>query len=373
MIVSVDERTYKSEVSTKNEVRLTDNLNLPTPRWSSTAFVRTQHHDTSCNMAQCKALADPDSLWSFCPSLPAAYLFAVLFGLITTIHIVQSIVHRKFYSIVVIISAGMQTATYVLRVLSINDVSNEGFYSYWFILMMVAPVFTNAYVYMIMGRMVYNFTAEASIFKIPAWRFGLIFVLLDVVAFFVQAAGAVVASGDGKSTSTIMNGLHIYMGGIGFQQACIFAFLALAIRFHLNLRKQRASTMKQTALTLLRIQYAVLLLITIRIIFRLIEYSDGLESSIPNHEAYQYVFDSFLMMVALVLYNVWHPGRLMPGSESNLPSRKQRKALRKQGLAVHGRAREELLTEYKPVDAASSIEDNELECAPGRRGQYSPV
>ncbi len=31
------------------------------------------------------------------------------------------------------------------------------------------------------------------------------------------------------------------------------------------------------------------------------------------------------MLVALVVLNVVHPGRLMPGSDSNLPSRKQRK------------------------------------------------
>lgn len=58
--------------------------------------------------------------------------------------------------------------------------------------------------------MVYNFTPTASVFKVKAWRFGLIFVLLDVFAFLVQAAGAVVASQQGTTTSTIMMGIHIY-------------------------------------------------------------------------------------------------------------------------------------------------------------------
>lgn len=60
----------------------------------------------------------------------------------------------------------------------------------------VAPIWTNAYAYMVMGRMVYNFTPTASIFKIKAWRFGLIFVLLDVVAFMIQLGGAAMASGE---------------------------------------------------------------------------------------------------------------------------------------------------------------------------------
>ena len=33
---------------------------------------------------------------------------------------------------------------------------------------------------MVMGRMVYNFTTEAKIFGVKAWRFTLYFVLLDV-------------------------------------------------------------------------------------------------------------------------------------------------------------------------------------------------
>jgi hypothetical protein len=63
----------------------------------------------------------------------------------------------------------------------------------------------------------------------------------------------------------------------------------------------------------------------IRIIFRLCEYSQGLHSTIPNHEAYQYSLDSLPMFLASVALNIVHPARVMPGSESDLPSRKQRK------------------------------------------------
>lgn len=63
-----------------------------------------------------------------------------------------------------------------------------------------------------------------------------------------------------------------------------------------------------------------------RIIFRIVEYSKGLESTIPNHEAYQYCLDSLPMLLALVALNVVHPGRIMSGQESNIPSRKARKS-----------------------------------------------
>lgn len=62
-----------------------------------------------------------------------------------------------------------------------------------------------------------------------------------------------------------------------------------------------------------------------RIIFRLCEYSQGFKSSIPRHEAYQYCLDSLPMLFALVFFNVVHPGHLMPGKDSDMPSRKERK------------------------------------------------
>ncbi|KAK5164516.1 uncharacterized protein LTR77_009722 [Saxophila tyrrhenica] len=300
----------------------------------------------------------------------AAYLYTVLFGITTIAHAVQMFLHRKPYSFVITFSGALQTAAYVLRVLSIQNPASVGFYTYWFVIMMVAPIWTNAYAYMVMGRMVYNFTPSASVFKVKAWRFGLIFVLLDILAFLVQVAGAIMASGEKKSTDTIMAGLHIYMGGVGFQQLCIFFFLALAVRFHRRLQREPPSANRSRGLLLLYVEYAVVGLITVRIIvsylkifcvinadrtqqFRLIEYSNGLESTIPRKEAYQYVFDSTVMLIALVLYNVWHPGRLMPGQESNLPSRKVRKTWKRDGIQPHGRLTDDLLLPKYRSAAAS--------------------
>ena len=59
---------------------------------------------------------------------------------------------------------------------------------------------------MVLGRMVYNFTASAKVLGFKAWRFGLYFVLLDVIAFVVQAVGASMASGNDISQSQIFRG-----------------------------------------------------------------------------------------------------------------------------------------------------------------------
>ena len=277
--------------------------------------------------SHCAAKDDPKSQWPpFCPELGPAYLFAVFFGLTSLVHLVQAVVHRKPYCWVITMGALWQTLAYSFRILSIQHVDNNVYYTVWFILILLAPLWTNAFVFMVLGRMVFNYTSSAKIFGIHAWRFGLYFVLLDIVAFITQASGASMASGDNLTNTQIMRGLHIYMGGIGLQQLFILCFLALALRFQKQMKRDMPMASKSEPLRLLYIIYVVLVLISVRIIFRLIEYSSGLSSAIPTHEAYQYVFDSTPMLIALVLFNIVHPGRIMAGKEANLPSRKERKA-----------------------------------------------
>ena len=140
--------------------------------------------------------------------------------------------------------------------------------------------------------------------------------------------------------------LHIYMAGVGMQQLFILLFLLYAMAFHRQITREQTldTATRSKALTMLYSLYVCLALITVRcfavssarlnanndirkmrIIFRICEYSKGLQSTLPNHEAYQYCLDSLPMLGALVVLNIIHPGRLMPGSNGNIPSRKARK------------------------------------------------
>ena len=74
-----------------------------------------------------------------------------------------------------------QTVAYICRTLSIQHPDNFGLYAIWFIFILVAPLWTNAFVYMVVGRVVWTFKKGASIFHIKPWNFGLFFVILDIM------------------------------------------------------------------------------------------------------------------------------------------------------------------------------------------------
>ena len=62
--------------------------------------------------------------------------------------------------------------------------------------------------------------------------------------------------------SDVYLGLHVYMGGVGFQQLFIFFFVYIAFKFQQEVRRERSGKTSR-ALLLLYIEYAVLILITV--------------------------------------------------------------------------------------------------------------
>lgn len=161
------------------------------------------------------------------------------------------------------------------------------------------------------------------------------------------------------------------MAGIAFQLVFILLFLALAIRLFIQISHQPPSSDRKRARILIFVELAVVILISVRIIFRLIEYSHGLNSSISRHEAFQYVFDSTLMFIAMALFNIEHPGRLMPGKDSNWPSRKERKMMKRMGQEPGGRGgQDHLMSSYnEPLSKDHGAQDEYGQLATGSPDQ----
>jgi hypothetical protein len=84
---------------------------------------------------------------------------------------------------------------------------------------------------MVAGRMIYFFLPEQEIFGIKARSLTKYFVWLDVLSFVVQMIGGSMLSPN-ASPKQLMTGIHVYMGGIGLQQAFMIFFLSIIFRFH---------------------------------------------------------------------------------------------------------------------------------------------
>jgi len=288
--------------------------------------------------------------WNYSPSFPAAVLFTVLFGLTLGAHIYQAILYKKVRLCwVVIMGAAWEFVSFALRSAAAQNQQSAAFAFVSQLLVLLAPLWLNAFDYMVLGRMIHFFVPEQKIWGIRARKLAVWFVCADMLSFLTQLGGGSLIQNNNGS-SVIMTGIHIYMGGIGLQEFFILIFTAFAFRFRTQmLRIERSGQIGQYGEGqflpvglenpsrkprwnfLLYALLGTLALITTRIIYRLCEFSAGTDPNknpLPFHEWYFYVFDATPMFFALVLMNLVHPGRILVGPESEFPKGKSRKEKR---------------------------------------------
>ncbi|KAJ5895003.1 hypothetical protein N7495_006694 [Penicillium taxi] len=308
----------------------------------------------------------------YVPSYAAAIVFCIFFSATTIAHLVQAILYKKGYVWVIIMGAAWELLAFIFRALLTRHQNSATYDTLYTVFFLLAPIWINAFLYMTLGRMIHFYIPEKRFWGIPAPRFGVIFVCLDIVAFIVQAAGAMMTSAQGD-VKVVMNGLHLYMGGIGLQEAFIICFTVMTIHFHRRLihMENIAATFKLTQSPfpwrwLFYTIYFALVMITVRIIFRISQYGQGTSTSnqVLTNEAYEYVFDATPMLLALIALNVLNPGQILQGEDAKFEKlsrgeKKQRKMMEKMekqsntnGLSVDNE-RQDTNTSYFPVPTES--------------------
>ncbi|KAJ5092984.1 hypothetical protein N7456_008845 [Penicillium angulare] len=283
-----------------------------------------------------------DVILYYVPSFGAAIFFCVLFGLTTMVHLAQAIIYKKLihykgYAWVIIVGSAWELLAFVFRALQTRHQESDLYDTMYTLFFLLAPIWINAFLYMTLGRMNNFFLPDKKFFHISARRLGTVFVFLDIFAFLVQAAGAVLSSNQGGSEKTVMMGVHIYMGGIGLQEVFILCFTTLAVQLHRTMiqmesRGESVDKLSNCAFSWRWMFYSVyfaLGMITIRIIFRIGQYAQGTSTTNPvlTHEAYEYVFDAAPMFLCLLAINLFHPGRNLQGEGAKFEklSRAQKK------------------------------------------------
>ncbi|KAJ4327823.1 hypothetical protein N0V84_001785 [Fusarium piperis] len=273
-----------------------------------------------------------NSNYFFDPSFAANLAFCVLFGMTTLAHITQAIIFKKRFCWVVIMGAAWETIGFTFKTLGSRAQQNFQYLLWGQLLFLLAPLWLNAFVYMAVARMVYFRMPDRKLLGIKAIRMTVVFVWIDVILFIVQGGGGSMLSSD-KDQNLIRIGQKVYMAGVGAQLGIIVIFSGLTAFFYYKLREiegRDIGRMKWLIWTML----LVLILIIIRIVYRLIEFGPGVDShnKLLTHEGYPLGLDAFPILFALVLLNVMHPGFVLRGPDSEFPrlSRKEKKALKQQ-------------------------------------------
>ncbi|KAL4935338.1 hypothetical protein BDV06DRAFT_234425 [Aspergillus oleicola] len=247
----------------------------------------------------------------YAPAGAAGGIFTALFGICTLLHIYQLLRTRIWFMIPFTIGAVLECVGYVGRLLSSIQTPDftKGPYVMQSALILIAPAFLAASIYMTLGRIIAMLDAERYS-VIPLRLLTKIFVAGDVLSFLMQASGAGIMV---KNTNSAQTGENIIVSGL-FVQIVFFGFFVITAGiFELRAAKQRLSVPSGLRSIWRRHMMALCftsVLILIRSVIRVVEYLMGYDSYLIRQEVFIYVFDAFLMFIVVLAFNWIHPSEV---------------------------------------------------------------
>ncbi|KAJ6191035.1 hypothetical protein N7519_001056 [Penicillium mononematosum] len=252
------------------------------------------------------------AFYRYNPSMGGAVLFTLLFMGTTFYHIFQMFKTRTWFFIPFVIGGLFEIVGYIGRAASSKQSPDWtlGPYIVQTLCLLLAPALLAASIYMLLGRIILVLQAESHAILKKKWLTK-IFVTGDVLSFLLQGAGGGIQSSG--SLDGMKTGERIIIAGLFVQIIFFGFFIVVAVLFDLKLRKYRIPRCFSGEVQWrkhLNILYASSLLILIRSAFRLVEYIQGNEGYLLHHEVYLYVFDSLLIFIVMIVFNVAHPSEI---------------------------------------------------------------
>ncbi|KAH7024191.1 RTA1 like protein-domain-containing protein [Ilyonectria destructans] len=256
-----------------------------------------------------------DERYKYDPSLAAAVIFIVCFGLSGIYHAFQVIRLKSWYFIPFIIGCLVEVIGYVGRALNAAEKSGQwtqGPYIIQALLLLLGPPFYAASIYMVLGRLIRLLDAEKYSMVRLKWLTKF-FLLGDIASILGQAAGGgMLASADSKKSRDL--GQAIIITGLAIQIIFFTFFVVITITFDKRIRRE--PTKASLAITspwkkLLKVLYGSSALILVRSVFRVVEYIMGEDGELMAKEVYIYIFDATLMLLVSISFNIFHPSAII--------------------------------------------------------------
>jgi hypothetical protein len=173
---------------------------------------------------------------------------------------------------------------------------------------LLGPTLMAATIYMIFGRLASALHAEKhSIVRVSVLT--KLFVGGDVFAFIMQGGSAGLLMIEDLATI----GKTMVIVGLIIQIVSFGLFMVTSAVFHkrlVNDLTRKAFSSNIPWMRIMRLMYAISLMIMVRSIFRLVEYTQGMDGYCMHHEWTLYVFDSIPMALSAIVMVVWFPTML---------------------------------------------------------------
>ncbi|KAK4495573.1 hypothetical protein PRZ48_012841 [Zasmidium cellare] len=251
-------------------------------------------------------------LWWYYPSMAGNIIFAVLFGICTIAHLTGLFMNRLWICVPLVVGGLLEIIGYGVRAYANSKTDTVALYAAQSVLILLAPILFAASVYMYLGRLMLA-TNTTSLSPIPTKWLTKLFVIGDALCFIIQAIGGGMQSLKSLADKQYI-AEYVILAGLILQIIFFGIFCVVAVMVHKRMAAKGVDDRAIAWRRMLKVLYAVSVLITLRNIFRVIEYGMGTDGYLLQNEWPGFVFDGALMVVALIVSLAWYVGR---GSKLN--------------------------------------------------------
>lgn len=196
---------------------------------------------------------------------------------------------------------------------------SNGIYIVQYLFVTLSPCGFIAAEYVLLGRMAKWLGGDRHLLIRPQ-RITLAFVLSDVTTFLIQAAGGSVSASAHKDPQMARTGSRIFLVGLILQLISFACFMAVYFRFTWRMWKLEPEICKRDAhlpwyndwRALCAAMWISCIGVLVRCVFRTVELSEGFQGHLTTTESYFYALDVLPLLIALVIYIPFWPGRFIP-------------------------------------------------------------
>ncbi|CAJ0550896.1 Ff.00g108260.m01.CDS01 [Fusarium sp. VM40] len=253
------------------------------------------------------------------PSRALAIVVCVVFIVLSLVQIWRIIRTQRWFGFTIVIGGLFEIAGLAARIYSCTHRSDQGSYGAQIMLILLAPIFFAASIYMFLGRLIAS-ANYPSLCGIRTRWLSKVFVVGDVLCFLVQVCSAgIFVSSDNTGEQT--DGENVILAGLGLQVIILIIFIAFAIIFDVTVIKKvypRSANPNSRLLPKMAILYLCSTLVIFRNISRLVEFGQGEDGYLLAHEWPVYVLDIMFMAFVMVLTLEWYTGEMR--LEKNSPA-----------------------------------------------------
>lgn len=212
-----------------------------------------------------------------------------------------------------------------------NDPFDDNGFTIQICCLIISPAFVSAGIYLTLKHIVISFGESWSRLK-PVW-YTRIFIAGDIFSLVLQGAGGGIASTADTGSSLQDTGTNMMIAGVIFQVVILAFFGYFLAEYTLRTHRRRDQLSAESMALFHKTSFrcfmgAVIVAYTgifVRCVYRIPELTGGWRSELMRNEPEFIVLEGVMIVIAVLVLTVFHPGYCFPALGSTIGKKKKAK------------------------------------------------